>query len=208
MKSDRAEESTGRQPSQTRSLALDFANTAGVPGRRRPDAWRTPADLLAWLDARVVEPLGLEPSRASFPDAVLLFGEARRLREHVGHALEAFRRTERVPSDALHGIDRVLAASRVSRRLVSGPAGTELVEVETGSDPLSALVPVALAAARLLTTEEPKRLRRCASADCSEWFLDTSKAGRRKWCSMGRCGNRAKAARHRRKLAASSDSVA
>jgi predicted RNA-binding Zn ribbon-like protein len=31
-------------------------------------------------------------------------------------------------------------------------------------------------------------------------FLDTTKNGRRRWCDMATCGNRAKAARHRAKL--------
>jgi len=31
-------------------------------------------------------------------------------------------------------------------------------------------------------------------------FFDGTKNGRRRWCDMSSCGNRAKAARHRRKL--------
>lgn len=37
------------------------------------------------------------------------------------------------------------------------------------------------------------RLRNCCSTDCPMVFLDLSRAGRRSWCSMSRCGNRAKA---------------
>ena len=55
------------------------------------------------------------------------------------------------------------------------------------------------AAAHLVADADPSRVRRCAASDCGAWFLDTSKGGRRKWCSMAACGNRAKAARHRRK---------
>ena len=67
---------------------------------------------------------------------------------------------------------------------------------------LAQLVPVARSAARLLSSADPARLRQCAAEDCVAWFLDTSKGGRRRWCSMERCGNRAKAARHRRKRGA------
>ncbi|HIC14689.1 MAG TPA: CGNR zinc finger domain-containing protein, partial [Gemmatimonadetes bacterium] len=48
------------------------------------------------------------------------------------------------------------------------------------------------------TEANPLRIRQCASEDCIYWFLDTSKSGRRRWCSMARCGNRAKVAKHYR----------
>jgi predicted RNA-binding Zn ribbon-like protein len=40
------------------------------------------------------------------------------------------------------------------------------------------------------------RLRKCDNPKCRYMFLDTS--GRRKWCSMRKCGNRAKVTRHLR----------
>jgi predicted RNA-binding Zn ribbon-like protein len=46
------------------------------------------------------------------------------------------------------------------------------------------------------------RVRRCADAGCTRVFHDESKNGRRRWCDMKSCGNRAKAARHRRAHAA------
>lgn len=44
--------------------------------------------------------------------------------------------------------------------------------------------------------ESNNRLRPCSNHSCILWFLDSSKGGRRRWCSMERCGNRAKAKRH------------
>ncbi len=41
------------------------------------------------------------------------------------------------------------------------------------------------------------RFRICANDDCRWVFEDASRTGRRRWCSMASCGNRAKAARHR-----------
>src|SRR5258708_7059779 len=40
------------------------------------------------------------------------------------------------------------------------------------------------------------RVRRCANPECGWLFLDDSRAGKRRWCSMSACGNRAKARRH------------
>lgn len=41
------------------------------------------------------------------------------------------------------------------------------------------------------------RFRICANDGCRWIFYDESRAGRRRWCDMSSCGNRAKAARHR-----------
>lgn len=45
-----------------------------------------------------------------------------------------------------------------------------------------------------------KRLKRCpGNNDCGWLFLDSTKNGIRRWCSMAGCGNRAKARRHSKK---------
>jgi len=61
------------------------------------------------------------------------------------------------------------------------------------------LWPVARSAADLLTSDRITRVRECASETCSWLFLDTSRNGRRKWCDMATCGNRAKARRYYRR---------
>jgi predicted RNA-binding Zn ribbon-like protein len=45
-----------------------------------------------------------------------------------------------------------------------------------------------------------RKLRVCEGPDCDSVFSDGSRGGRRRWCSMARCGNRAKAAAFRRRL--------
>ncbi|GGO86054.1 hypothetical protein GCM10012280_21260 [Wenjunlia tyrosinilytica] len=40
------------------------------------------------------------------------------------------------------------------------------------------------------------RIRECANGHCILHFFDTSQNGRRRWCSMAVCGNRAKVSRH------------
>ncbi|MGD7007011.1 CGNR zinc finger domain-containing protein [Metabacillus sp. 84] len=39
-----------------------------------------------------------------------------------------------------------------------------------------------------------ERIRKCNHEECRLYFVDTSKAGKRRWCSMELCGNRKKAA--------------
>jgi CGNR zinc finger/Putative stress-induced transcription regulator len=42
-----------------------------------------------------------------------------------------------------------------------------------------------------------RRIRVCAAENCGLLLVDTSRAGRRRWCSMELCGNRAKIRAHR-----------
>jgi predicted RNA-binding Zn ribbon-like protein len=45
-----------------------------------------------------------------------------------------------------------------------------------------------------LQTVSKERIRTCEHEDCILHFIDTSKSGKRRWCSMETCGNRHKAA--------------
>lgn len=75
----------------------------------------------------------------------------------------------------------------------------------TGDQPHTAVAVEALVDALELRRTRPDRVRCCEHQDCVLWFLDTSKGGRRRWCSMERCGNRAKAQRHYRRSTGSVD---
>jgi predicted RNA-binding Zn ribbon-like protein len=48
----------------------------------------------------------------------------------------------------------------------------------------------------LVSTVGPERIRTCNAAPCREIFVDTSRNGRRRYCSR-RCANRLNATRHR-----------
>ncbi|MEI3611362.1 CGNR zinc finger domain-containing protein [Pseudogracilibacillus sp. SO30301A] len=45
-----------------------------------------------------------------------------------------------------------------------------------------------------LESTSTNRIRKCEAPECCLYFVDTSKAGKRRWCSMKLCGNRKKAA--------------
>ncbi|MAZ90474.1 MAG: hypothetical protein CMH94_02945 [Oceanicaulis sp.] len=51
-------------------------------------------------------------------------------------------------------------------------------------------------AVALLAEDNAVRLKQCDGERCGWLFLDTSKAGRRRWCDMATCGNVSKARRH------------
>jgi predicted RNA-binding Zn ribbon-like protein len=92
---------------------------------------------------------------------------------------------------------------RHSRHLLVGTEGSDFVySFDFDGDLDQVLWPVIRCAARLMThPRERSRVRECDGENCGWLFLDTSKAGRRRWCSMDICGNRAKVARHRQRRA-------
>jgi predicted RNA-binding Zn ribbon-like protein len=59
-------------------------------------------------------------------------------------------------------------------------------------EPEDLLAPLAQSAAELFSAVDRTRVRKCAH--CGGHFLDTSKKGTRRWCSMKLCGNRFKVA--------------
>ena len=61
----------------------------------------------------------------------------------------------------------------------------------------AALATIAWDAVDLLANADPRRLRECARPGCSLLFLDTSRPGRRQWCSMARCGSAVNSSRYR-----------
>jgi predicted RNA-binding Zn ribbon-like protein len=91
---------------------------------------------------------------------------------------------------------------RAARYLRIAPMG-EMFELDWEFDgELDAVLwPIVRCAAELLTSEvDLARVRECAGFNCGWLFIDTSRAGRRRWCSMDICGNRAKVERHRAKV--------
>jgi predicted RNA-binding Zn ribbon-like protein len=54
-------------------------------------------------------------------------------------------------------------------------------------------------AADLLTSDRREWVRSCRGRECGWMFLDLSRNATRRWCSMERCGDRAKARWHYQK---------
>jgi predicted RNA-binding Zn ribbon-like protein len=60
-----------------------------------------------------------------------------------------------------------------------------------------ALSTLARGAVELLDAANAERIRECDADDCAMVFYDESRSNNRRWCSMARCGNRAKVRKHR-----------
>ncbi|MBZ9993133.1 CGNR zinc finger domain-containing protein [Mesorhizobium sp. BH1-1-4] len=52
----------------------------------------------------------------------------------------------------------------------------------------------------MVETNDRRRVRECKGRQCGWLFLDTSRGGRRRWCSDETCGTRSRVTRFRAKL--------
>jgi predicted RNA-binding Zn ribbon-like protein len=100
-----------------------------------------------------------------------------------------------IPTEVIEQLNTLLAEDHRYARLHAAEHGMELREHRQWTDPAQLLVPLAEAAAGLLTEGQPGLVRQCEG--CTVIFYDRTKAHRRRWCSMAICGNRAKVRRHR-----------
>ena len=86
--------------------------------------------------------------------------------------------------------------------LVVGPDGIGIGHRHVGDPVDDALARIAEPLIQELAGGHPERIRICGNDECRWVFYDESRAGRRRWCDMASCGNRAKAARHRARVRA------
>ncbi len=174
-------ESMDRESESPGEVALSFLNAPDIAG---------------WLATVTFESIADAGSTGLVADRALL-SEAERLRHHLGRLLSAISDGRAIPTEAVYVLNRALAHIQRGTQV---KVSEELLRAEStvvAPGPLASLGLIAESAARLVSEHRPNRLRTCASPDCAQWFVDTSKGGRRRWCSMSRCGNRAKAARFR-----------
>jgi predicted RNA-binding Zn ribbon-like protein len=61
------------------------------------------------------------------------------------------------------------------------------------------LTAIARSGAELIAEGPAAPIRKCSNPTCGLFFYDDSRTGKRRWCSMALCGNRAKVAAHYRR---------
>ena len=124
--------------------------------------------------------------------------DARRVRATLRVLAERGTAAPQVRFDALSEINRVLGRSAGTRRVELRPDGSYArAFVPVGDAFAGLMIPIVESAADAMILGELGRVRRCADSRCPRVFFDRTKNGRRRWCDMATCGNRAKAARHR-----------
>jgi predicted RNA-binding Zn ribbon-like protein len=166
--------------------ALDLLASLGNRHRSPVERLREPADLDRWLTAA-----GLSTgAKADHED----LHDARRLRETVNRVVRATLGGEAPQANDLRDLNRWARLPALTPQVDSHLRRHWIAE-----RPLrAALALVAREATELLTNPDRTLIRECAAApNCSLLYLDRSRAGRRRWCEMNRCGSRAKMTSYR-----------
>jgi predicted RNA-binding Zn ribbon-like protein len=173
---------------------LDLTNT--VFNRSNPvddnELLTSPADVLAWCKS-----VGLFKTAPHLTDAAArrLVADVQEVREHAWSVFDAVSRGVAVPTEAFGSLLELAGVGVRGRRIPR----IEAALVGWAPDWTKArTIPTALSvlAVHAFFTLPPDRIRACSR--CGWLFLDSSRGGRRRWCSMNTCGNREKASRHRR----------
>jgi len=179
---------------------LDFINTLDLWPVSH-DHLDAPTSALDWLvdhdlmhrEARIHLLAQYEASPAG---GVEMLTRLRRVRQAMRGVLEAAA-TRRAPDPSdLADMNRALRTHYIYE-LVPATDGVSLDHRHQGDPVDGAIARLAEALARELIQGDTTRLRICENPQCHWVFKDTSRTGKRKWCSMSSCGNRAKVARHR-----------
>lgn len=170
-------------------LVLDFINSAFGMGDDSWDCLADNAGALAWLKAAGL----LAPDFNTPPTGLATLAQS--LRTAAGRLIDL--NMPREPTD-FAVVNRILEAGRPVRTLAQGDGDNVVLWKRRRDDSAASLLePVAAALVQLLTQGELAQVRQCEAHDCTLRFLDVTKSGRRRWCSMAVCGNRMKVAAFR-----------
>jgi predicted RNA-binding Zn ribbon-like protein len=200
----------GNEPKQARiqespsgALCLDFANTAEWHASEHPQERLTSyKELLAWAKRRGMAKEGdlqvLAQEAAANPrEAARALERAIELREALYRVFSRLAHGRPAAQADLNLVNRGLAESLAHARLRPATNGFTWSWENPRSSLDSVLWPVMQSAAEVLTSEGLARVGECQDdRGCGWLFIDTSRNHTRRWCSMGDCGNRAKARRH------------
>jgi predicted RNA-binding Zn ribbon-like protein len=175
--------------------ALDLANA--VFDRRVPEPdnelLKSAADIGNWLNAS-----GLAGARQAAAVARMAGGQfverIHAVREASAQVFGSIAANEAPATEAL-GFLYASAARGLEGGAVELDGTTPNLALARWRDPDAVTAVLAMLSIQGFFTLSRERLRSCPR--CGWLFLDTSRGGKRRWCSMQVCGNREKVSRHR-----------
>jgi predicted RNA-binding Zn ribbon-like protein len=190
-------------------LTLDLLNTRPIQNGEPRELLTDFEALLRWFRAaKLVENhqfTALHRQWEGSARARKLVEAVRRLREELREGVLSWEAGGKVHRATIEKLNRLLAAHPMHTRVVETDGVLRVSSSFEARQPEDLLSPLAHSAAGLFTEVDRTRVRKCGQ--CVLHFLDTSKKGTRRWCSMQLCGNRLKVAAYaqRKRIAQSSD---
>lgn len=181
------------------SLCLELLASGGEGWLEQFELLHQPADLGPWLArSRLATRATVTPSQVEITTRDL--GRLKRLREAIRRIATSF--AERAaPSPADLSFLNFFAAAPPLVSRIDEKSGRR----RSWAAPLKGpqlLSTFARDAIDLFTGPLSERVRMCAGDNCYLLFVDTSRPGARRWCSMERCGNRHKVRTFRKRQVA------
>jgi predicted RNA-binding Zn ribbon-like protein len=170
-------EAAGRWWFDSGSVAIDFTYS-GVD-----------QSLEKWLSIRFPEVTGVATDR-DLMDALALQGS-------LGRLVVAASRNEGGAAEDIDILNLFAATPDIPPSLDGGTRRAGRSGARVGQ----ALSAIARGSIQLFAPENRDRIRQCSAATCEFVFYDESRSNNRRWCSMQRCGNRAKVRAHRERVA-------
>lgn len=152
------------------------------------EALHSPANLAEWLRERFPEVDATATDR-DLTDALALRGS-------IARSATAISRGARPTGEDVDVINLFAATPDIPPALAGGHRQAGRARARAGQ----ALSAMAREVVGLFSMRNADRIRECSADDCQLVFYDESRSNNRKWCSMQRCGNRAKVRAHRARL--------
>jgi predicted RNA-binding Zn ribbon-like protein len=178
--------------------AFDFLNTLELENGALVERLTSLDTAATWLVDAAVAPdataiTGLARTVADRDALLRRLITARTALRDVAHAVA---HEEAPPRSAIDEVNRTLAG-RERIELVAAADGVRLGHSHVGDAVDDLLARIAEPIVREIGSGHEDRIRICDNETCRWIFFDESRGGRRRWCDMASCGNRAKARRHR-----------
>lgn len=175
------------------NVALDFINTDLFSrADRSTDVLRSVEEFLAWSEHAGVASASSVPAEWSRTQEQAFLGEAVDVRAAIRMVVEAIAEQRDVDPVALTTLRSAYAGA--VNRAVPTLDGGGLSWTWESTSPRGALSVLVGAAVDLLRHAGVDRLKACPS--CGFVFLDTTRNGSRRWCSMEDCGTQVKMRRY------------
>jgi predicted RNA-binding Zn ribbon-like protein len=181
--------------------AFDFLNTKELESGALVDRLVSVDDAFRWFQEHHVvhaEPLEDERRKVAADQAAgeRALTRIRRVRDALREVTDAVVQRRAPEPGALSEVNRALRAREIVQ-LEAWNDGVHVGHRHVGDPIDDALARLADPIVGEISGGRPERLRICDNDTCRWVFYDDSPTGRRRWCDMATCGNRAKAARHR-----------
>lgn len=168
-----------RRRFQTGRMCLDLTHTGGEGEVARWEILHKPADAARFLGIII----DTEPPVVKASDMTAV--------HDLRHALSGLARSRAVGASQPSGVVGLINTAAAEAPLVSQLDEDSFSRLMPGTA-TQALSTIARDAVDLFSSPLADRIRICAADDCGLLYVDTSRPGTRRWCSMDWCGDRAK----------------